>query len=46
VAKLNVGEPGESVALWARRRVLSWGDPVMMRRQLHNVRRLAEATAR
>jgi hypothetical protein len=45
VAKLNVGDPGEGLALRARRRALAWGDLVMMHRQLHNFRRLAEATA-
>jgi hypothetical protein len=45
VVKLNVGERGDGVLNGARRRLLAWGDLVMMRRQLLTFRTLAEATA-
>jgi hypothetical protein len=45
VVKLNVGRRGDGLLHRARRRALSWGDLVMMHRQLAVLRGLAETTA-
>ena len=45
VVKLNLGLRGDNLLHRARRGALVWGDLLMMRRQLRNVRHLAEATA-
>lgn len=44
VVKLNVGRRGDGLLRRARRWALSWGDLVMMHRQLTVLRGLAEAT--
>jgi hypothetical protein len=45
VVKLNVGRRGDSLLHRGRRWALSWGDLVMMHRQLAVLRGLAETTA-